>query len=215
MGGSHLISLITDNFQISGVSLFITGSPADMGGVNWNYHSLFDGSASEPTNFTYAAGGGKPVLSRHGRYGAYNSKAFAMPPLGVPAPWPMQYFRTGGSNDTDLSLQKRILVGNEGRYFELRWDAFNAFNHPQFYGRNTGASVDTKNDTNGGQVDAEWNWLGNWEGDPNVNMGNLTPVASVNIRAAGDKKSSLGTKFGDYNSSGNSRIMQLSAKFYF
>jgi hypothetical protein len=176
---------------------------------------LFDGSASEPTNFTFAKGGGKPVLSRHGRYAAYNANAFAMPPLGVPGPWPTHYFRTGGSNDTDLSLQKRIPIGNQSRYFELRWDAFNAFNHPQFYGRNSGASVDTKSDTNGGQVDQEWNWLGSWTSDPTVNMGNLTPIASVNIRAAGDKKSPLGTKFGDYNSSGNSRILQLSAKFYF
>lgn len=214
LGGARILSTILDNYQVSGVSLFITGGPADLGGVNWNYHSLFDGSASEPTNFTYAKGGGKPVLSRHGRYGAYNANAFAMPPLGVPAPWPTHYFRTGGTNDTDLSVQKRILVGSENHYFELRGDAFNAFNHPQFYGRNSGASVDTKTDTTGSEVDAEWDWLGSWEGNPNVNMGALTPIAPVNIRAAGDK-SPLGTKFGDYNSSGNSRILQLSAKFYF
>jgi hypothetical protein len=214
LGGSRILSTILDNYQVSGVSLFITGAPADLGGVNWNYHSLFDGSASEPTNFTYAKGGGKPVLSRHGRYAAYNSNAFAMPPLGVPAPWPTHYFRSGGSNDTDLSVQKRILVGSENHYFELRGDAFNAFNHPQFYGRNSGASVDTKGDTTGGEVDNEWDWLGSWESNPTVNMGNLTPIAAVNIRAAGDK-SHLGTKFGDYNSSGNSRILQLSAKFYF
>lgn len=214
LGGSRIISSILDNYQVSGVSLFISGPPADLAGVNGNYHSLFDGSASEPTNFIYAQGGGKPVLSRHGRYAAFNPNAFAMPPLGVPAPWPMQYFRSGGSNDTDLSVQKRIPVGSESRYFELRADAFNAFNHPQFYGRNSGASVDVKGDTKGSEVDQEWDWLGNWESDPNVNMGNLIPISAANVRTAGDK-THLGSKFGDYNSSGNSRILQLSARFYF
>ena len=34
-------------------------------------------------------------------------------------------------NNFDLSLTKSIQVG-EGRRLELRWEAFNAFNHPQF-----------------------------------------------------------------------------------
>ncbi len=38
---------------------------------------------------------------------------------------------TGGTNDFDLSLTKSIPLG-EKRRLELRWEAFNAFNHPQF-----------------------------------------------------------------------------------
>jgi hypothetical protein len=38
---------------------------------------------------------------------------------------------TGWVNNMDLSLFKTFSVG-EGRRLELRWEAFNAFNHPQF-----------------------------------------------------------------------------------
>jgi hypothetical protein len=38
---------------------------------------------------------------------------------------------TGGTNNFDLNLAKSIPVG-EKRRLELRWEAINAFNHPQF-----------------------------------------------------------------------------------
>ena len=38
---------------------------------------------------------------------------------------------TGGTNNFDLNLTKSIPLG-EKRLLELRWEAFNAFNHPQF-----------------------------------------------------------------------------------
>jgi hypothetical protein len=39
--------------------------------------------------------------------------------------------RTGGTNNFDLNLTKSIPLG-ETRRLELRWEALNAFNHPQF-----------------------------------------------------------------------------------
>jgi hypothetical protein len=39
--------------------------------------------------------------------------------------------RTGGTNNFDLNLSKSVPVG-EGRRLELRWEALNALNHPQF-----------------------------------------------------------------------------------
>ena len=38
---------------------------------------------------------------------------------------------TGGTNNFDLNLTKSIPMG-EKRRLELRWEALNAFNHPQF-----------------------------------------------------------------------------------
>ena len=38
---------------------------------------------------------------------------------------------TGGTNNFDLNLTKAIRLGEKGR-LELRWEALNAFNHPQF-----------------------------------------------------------------------------------
>jgi len=39
--------------------------------------------------------------------------------------------RTGGTNNFDLNLTRSIPIG-ETRRLELRWEALNAFNHPQF-----------------------------------------------------------------------------------
>jgi hypothetical protein len=39
--------------------------------------------------------------------------------------------RTGGTNNFDLNLTKLIPIG-ENRRLELRWEALNAFNHPQY-----------------------------------------------------------------------------------
>lgn len=39
--------------------------------------------------------------------------------------------RTGGTNNFDLNLTKSIPIG-ENRRLELRWEALNAFNHPQY-----------------------------------------------------------------------------------
>jgi hypothetical protein len=39
--------------------------------------------------------------------------------------------RTGGTNNFDLNLTKSIPLG-ESRRIELRWEALNAFNHPQY-----------------------------------------------------------------------------------
>ena len=39
--------------------------------------------------------------------------------------------RAGGTNNFDLNLTKSIPFG-EARRLELRWEALNAFNHPQF-----------------------------------------------------------------------------------
>ena len=39
--------------------------------------------------------------------------------------------RTGGTNNFDLNVTKSIPFG-ESRHLELRWEALDAFNHPQF-----------------------------------------------------------------------------------
>jgi hypothetical protein len=39
--------------------------------------------------------------------------------------------RTGGTNNFDLNLTKALAWG-ESRRVEFRWEALNAFNHPQF-----------------------------------------------------------------------------------
>jgi hypothetical protein len=88
--------------------------------------------------------------------------------------------------------------GDGKRYLQLRVEAFNAPNHPQFSGYNL-----TSNVTNGaGQTG-------------NAIFSNFTGlVASNNTRPAGST-SVLGTYFGEPNAAQNMRVIQLGAKFYF
>jgi len=203
-GGSRIASILLDDYQVSGLSLFISGSPASLGLGTWYSTYMIAGSWSEPTSI-YLKQGAKPVNSRRGRYAAYNADAFQMPNIGTPTPWPQQYLRTGGTNDTDLGIHKQVnLSGN--RSIELRIDAYNAFNHPQFYGRNTTVSPDTKDDATGSNANNFWGWA--W------NYANVVPVAPVNVRPDGNKKN-LGSYFGDYSGAGNERHVELSAKFHF
>jgi hypothetical protein len=202
LGRSRVLAAITDNFEVSGISQFIKGTPGIIGlDLSW-YQRLIDGSYSEPTR-AYIKAGAHPSKG-NGRYAAVDPTAFVMPNIGTPAPWPKQYLRGGGTNSTDLALLKKIPVSSgDSRYLELRMEAFNAFNHPQFWGRNTYAQPALSDGTQGGNY---WGFAWNWA--------NVVPVNPSNIRPAGSKNN-LGTYFGDYNSGGNPRVVQLAAKFYF
>ena len=59
--------------------------------------------------------------------------------------------RNPGVNNIDLALAKRFPVKSDSRYFQFRWEAYNAFNHTQYSGINTAARFDL---TTGAQVNA-------------------------------------------------------------
>ena len=66
-----------------------------------------------------------------------NPLAFAPPPVGnIGLGEGRNPFIGPGINNTDLSLQKTVAV-RERLSLQLRLDAFNAFNHPQFTGINS------------------------------------------------------------------------------
>jgi len=88
----------------------------------------------------------------------------------------------------DMSLLKNIPIGsNEARYLELRLEAFNTFNHPNFTGQNYGYSVN-----------------GPWE--------YADPASLISI----SKSSNFGTNASTPNTGpGGFRVVQLGAKLYF
>lgn len=85
----------------------------------------------------------------------------------------------------DMSLFKNIPFGE--RYsLQLRLEAFNAFNHPNFNDRHTGANV-----------------TGPWA------YANATDPFTIT------KNSDFGTFSDTYSGAGGFRVLQLGAKFYF
>ncbi len=73
------------------------------------YQNPDTGSCVSPGDVHWVEGAGLPNVSTVGR----------------------NTLRTGGTNNFDLNLTKSIPLG-EARRLELRWEALNAFNHPQF-----------------------------------------------------------------------------------
>ena len=127
-GGPRFLSYITDNFQLSGITQFMTGTPVDLN----NAFSFPPGSVTGsnqygalPAYYTLDASG-NPVL----------------PAIGPPGRGSRDTLRNGGMQTWDMSLFKNVPLGkNEARYLQLRLEAFNVFNHPNFQDKNFGANV--------------------------------------------------------------------------
>lgn len=197
LGNSKVVSYLLDGFQYEGIGQFLSGPPATVGGnFGWYGGQFLTGSWTEPANFQVT---GNPNAPSGDPYGHVNPYAYSMPQIGLPQPWSQNYIRTGGTNRWDMSVFKNIPLGsNEQRSLQLRLEAFNVFNHPQFYGMNLGATPN--NDSN------YWDWAWNYS--------SASPVPSANIRPTG-KVGNVGQYFGEYNGSGDERVVQLGVKLYF
>lgn len=65
--------------------------------------------------------------------GTINTPAFVVPALGNTGPYPRIYLRNPWIANQDLSVFKNIPFSADGkRYLQLRVEAFNALNPPQF-----------------------------------------------------------------------------------
>ncbi len=172
--GPRWLSYVTDNYHLSGVTQFMTGTPVDLNNAYSFPSGSLDGGnmwGNIPFYFT-ADRDGNPSL----------------PQVGFPQRGTRDILRYGGIQNWDMSLLKNIPIGNnEVRYLELRLEAFNVFNHPNFTGQNYGYSVN-----------------GPWEySDPTT----LISIA---------KNGNFGTNQSTPNTGpGGFRVVQLGAKFYF
>ncbi|MBZ5547888.1 MAG: TonB-dependent receptor [Acidobacteriia bacterium] len=172
--GPKWLSYITDNYQLSGVTQFMTGTPVDTGN-GWSFESgALDGSNMwGAIQYYYALDQGKnPIL----------------PAVGPPVRGSRDSLRSGGLQNWDMSLFKNIPLGTSERYsIQLRLEAFNAFNHPNFDTKNYGVNVD--------HFPFQWQ-----------------PSDSIAI----SKPSNWGAHTDTYNpGTGSPRVLQLGAKFYF
>jgi len=174
-GGPKWLSYITDNYQWSGVTNFMTGTPFDT-----------------QNNFSFEAG----TFTGGNMWGAIpypvaldNTGNPLLPPVGQgPVRGSRDTLRNGGMQNWDMSLFKNIPFGSSERYsIQLRLEAFNVFNHPNFENKNYGISVNGPFQYN----------------DPS------TPFSV-------SKASNWGTYSNTYDTSpGGFRVIQLGAKVYF
>ncbi len=136
--GKSLLHTAVDGWQVSGITTFQSGAPFMVtAGVNGYGNQNLTGSYTEGTRVSII---GNPFAgTSHDPYHRLNPAAFQAPQVGDPGIGNegQNQFTGPGINNTSLALQKQFTV-KERYNFQLRVDAFNAFNHTQFNGINSG-----------------------------------------------------------------------------
>jgi len=172
LGGSKWLSYLLDHYQLSGVTQFMTGTPFDTAN-NW---------AGEPG----ALDGSNMWGAIPYYYTLDKNLNPVFPVIGPRIAGTRDTLRNGGLQDWDMSLFKNIPLGSsEKRSLQLRLEAFNTFNHPNFNDRNYGFSIN-----------------GPWQWQPG------TPFSL-------QRNANWGTPLDTYGGVGGPRVVQLGAKIYF
>lgn len=195
VGENWLTRSVFDNWQISGISQFVSGTPYELSlsGLGGQGARLFGTPTVQGTGSLAGLQPrfvliGDPKAAPDGLQ--INPNAFAAPAIGDVSSQPRFYLRNPSWNNHDLSVFKNFPVGGEGRrYLQLRFEFFNLFNHAQFTG-----------------VQA---------GNVTITPGSTTATFNVRGGAACGTNNVLGNCFGEYNATRDPRIIQLAAKFYF
>ena len=143
---------LTDGWNVSGLTRFSAGFPVTL--LNNNDTSLLgtqpNGINNNGVDEPEVALGNLQVNHRPGPSGyAFNTNLFSLPALGTLGNARRRFFYGPGADNTDLALEKTTEL-RKGMSVELRAEAFNVFNHGQFFG--PAAVSGNISSTNFGQV---------------------------------------------------------------
>jgi len=180
--GPKWLEYITDNYQLSGVVNAMTGTP-----VSLNNNYSFNSGALDGSNMW----GPYPYY-----YSVDQAGNLLTPTVGFPTRATRDIIRSGGMWNFDMSLFKNIPI-RERYSIQLRLEAFNVFNHPNFNDKNYGVNIS-----------GPWQWTYNTP----AGAGSSSPDITIS------KATNWGTPADTYNPSGGPggfRVIQLGAKVYF
>jgi hypothetical protein len=149
---NNVAGAIGDHWQISGIASFISGAPSGI-------------SLSTTTGLDIPGGGdgvrplvtGNAIIPKSDRtlLHYFDTSVFAIPAIGTAGNAPRDVVRGPGTNNFDMTLFKNFPIRDRVNV-QLRFEAFNAFNHTQFSGMNTTAQF---NPATGQQVNAAFGTL--------------------------------------------------------
>ncbi|MCL5744964.1 MAG: Plug and carboxypeptidase regulatory-like domain-containing protein [Acidobacteria bacterium] len=134
---SRLLGVVTDNWELSGITRISTGAPFTPG-ISTVDGANLTGTPSEAARPDVANPGAANERDRFGR-----------PAPGTMGNTGSNVLRGPGLNNWDLSVYRRIPLGKEGRYLQLRFETYNTMNHTQF----SSVSGTARFDAGGNQVD--------------------------------------------------------------
>ncbi len=126
---------LTEGWQLSGITRFSTGFPVTL--VNNNDTSLLgtqpNGINNNGVDEPDFLGGSLRLNHRPQAGPAFDPSQFPLPALGTLGNARRRFFYGPGADNTDLTLGKMTPV-RDWASVELRAEAFNLFNHGQFFG---------------------------------------------------------------------------------
>jgi len=142
----------TRGWDVSGLTRFSTGFPVTL--LNNNDTSLLgtqpNGINNNGVDEPEVAMGNLQVKHRPGAGGyAFDTSLFSLPTLGTLGNARRRFFYGPGADNTDFAVKKTTEL-RRGMSVEIRAEAFNAFNHGQFFG--PAAVSGNLSSTNFGQV---------------------------------------------------------------
>jgi hypothetical protein len=127
---------LTRGWQISGITRFSTGFPVTL--LNYGDNSLLGAEPNGINNYgvdepQYTPG--NLALNKNPRNGNpyFNTSLFSLQPLGQPGNAPRRFFYGPGMNNYDIALLKELHL-SESKALQFRLEAFDIFNHAQFFG---------------------------------------------------------------------------------
>jgi hypothetical protein len=138
---------VLDNWQVSGVTAFVSGSPFTPG-LGWT-------ASQDPTGSAEGARvnivGSCQATGTHTFSQWFNTGMAAAPVIGAwgnPNVTMANFGNAGGGNictgpgvnNWDVAISKRFPLLREGKFIQFRMEMFNAPNHTQYSGVNTGTS---------------------------------------------------------------------------
>ena len=126
----------TNGWSVSGITHLSTGFPVTF--YNYEDTSLLGTQGNGINNLALDGlefSGGNLELNHNPRNGEsyFNTPLFSLPQLGSLGNTGRRFFSGPGIENFDLALQKNTAI-RESKSLEFRIEAFNAFNHAQFYG---------------------------------------------------------------------------------
>jgi len=144
--GSRPAGWVLDNWQISGITTFVTGAPFTPGFSTVDGADLTGSYEGARINVV-----GPAKLSRSERtfFRNFNTDAFARPAARTFGNAGVNTVYGPGLNNWDINITKRVPLFSEARFIQFRAELFNAWNHTQFTSLFTGARFDAQ----GRQVD--------------------------------------------------------------
>jgi hypothetical protein len=139
---NSVMNAILGNWQLAGVSTYVSGAPLQttLGNRNFNMAgTLADGTTIGNTQVTGSPDvSAQPVLTCNPNDNIpsgylFNPACFSAPTVGNNGNYVFPYLKGNSYSNHDLSLFKNFPIGSKGQKLQLRIAAYNVFNHATAY----------------------------------------------------------------------------------